>query len=162
MQTLSQYITQTRIDGHIHLFDHSGVIDTSLINTSYKCVCFADIAFRYLSKYKGDSIIKYYDDFIHNHYDPQKHILLATGIDAATIIKLYKKYPQFIKGFGELKCYDEYLGEKVPYKKISFVRQVCKFSRSVGSLPVYLHWDIKDDSDVKKINLILEDYPDIP
>ena len=27
---------------------------------------------------------------------------------------------------------------------------------------MYLHWDIKDDSDVKKINLILEDYPDVP
>lgn len=161
MQTLSQYITQTRIDGHIHLFDHSGVIDTSLINTSYKCVCFADIAFRYLSKYKGDSIIKYYDDFIHNHYDPQKHILLATGIDAATIIKLYKKYPQFIKGFGELKCYDRWKEGELPYGNLEWIRPVLEFNKALN-LPVYIHFNLDSTDHRNEFEDLLKQYSSIP
>lgn len=142
-------------DGHIHLFNSSKELPEYDFNQ--KAVGFMDLEY----DRKNLNVVKSYERFIDKHYN-NNIILLATGTTIEDIKTIYEKYPKIIKGFGELKCYDEYLGEKVPYKKISFVRQVCKFSRSVGSLPVYLHWDIKDDSDVKKINQILEDYPDIP
>ena len=92
-------------------------------------------------------------------------ILLTRPYEARTIedIKtIYEKYPKIIKGFGELKCYNEYKGEKVPYKKISFVRQVCRYSMDNGNLPVYLHWDICDEKDVQKLSKLLRDYPTVP
>lgn len=142
-------------DGHIHLFNSSKELPEYDFNQ--KAVGFMDLEY----DRKNLNVVKSYERFIDKHYN-NNIILLATGTTIEDIKTIYGKYPKIIKGFGELKCYDEYLGEKVPHKKISFVRQVCKFSHSVGSLPVYLHWDIKDDSDVKKINHILEDYPDIP
>lgn len=161
MQTLSQYLIQDHIDGHIHLFDHSGVIDSSLIKSSYKCVCFADIAFRYHSKYDGDSIIEYYDDFIYNHYDPQKHILLATGIDADTIIKLYKTYPQFIKGFGELKCYDRWKEGDLPYGNLEWIKPVLEFNRSLN-LPVYIHFNLDSIEHRSEFENLLKQYSTMP
>ena len=67
METLKKYLTKNNEcwDGHIHLFDHSGYIDLSLIDEKYKCVCFADIVFKQLNKYSDKKIISYYDDFIH-------------------------------------------------------------------------------------------------
>lgn len=116
MKTLIEYITDIeRVDGHIHLFDHDGIISNEIVDPSKKCVCFADISFKYIDKYKGDNMISLYDDFINNYYDPSKHILLATGENAEDIISIYEKYPDKIKGFGELKCYSEYIHGKLPY-----------------------------------------------
>lgn len=161
MRTLSQYLTQDHIDGHVHLFDHNGIIDQTLINKSYKCVCFADITFRYHSEYDGEKVIKYYDDFIYNHYDPQKHILLATGIDANTIIKLYKKYPQFIKGFGELKCYDRWKEGELPYGNLEWIKPVLDFNRSLN-LPVYIHFNLDTIERRVEFEELLKQYSTMP
>lgn len=142
-------------DGHIHLFNSSKELPGYGFNQ--KVVGFMDLEY----DRENLNVVKSYERFIDKRYN-NNIILLATGTTIEDIETIYNKYPKVIKGFGELKCYDEYLSEKVPYKRISFVRQVCTFSRSVGSLPVYLHWDIKNRSDVKKLNNLLRDYPDIP
>ena len=141
MQTLSQYITQTRIDGHIHLFDHRGLIDKSLFKSKQKCVCFADIVFKYDDKYKNNKMLSYYDDFISKYYNGDKHILLATGNNANDIINIYNKYPDIIKGFGELKCYSECLQGKLPYGDIEWILPLMEFNKDLN-LPVYIHLDL--------------------
>lgn len=144
-------------DGHIHVFNSTKQLPDLNFGSGKKVVAFMDLEY----DKKNLKVVKSYENFITNHYNDSM-ILLATGTTIEEIKTIYEKYSDIIKGFGELKCYDEYLGEKVPYKKISFVRQVCEYSRSVGRLPVYLHWDVKDGSDVKKLNNLLRDYPDIP
>lgn len=110
---------------------------------------------------KNLNVRKSYDNYIENDM-PDNVILLATSTNIEDIRHIYEKHSKVIKGFGELKCYDEYKGEKVPYKRSGFVRQVCKYSKQCGCLPVYVHWDINDETDVKKIKGILETYPEVP
>ena len=125
MKNLYDSIIQDNfIDGHIHLFDHNGIIDSTLIDTSKRCVCFADIAFRYLDRYKNGEIIKYYEYFINHYYNPTKHILLATGINSDEIIAIHKKYSQYIKGFGELKCYDKWKEGRLPYGNLNWIKPI--------------------------------------
>lgn len=158
MKSLYSTITQAeRIDGHIHLFDHEGVIDQSLIDTSKKCVCFADVSFKYIDKYKGNNMIEIYDDFINNYYDPSKHILLATGENAEDIISIYKRYPNIIKGFGELKCYSEDINKKLPYGNLDWIKPVLEYNKDLG-LPVYIHYNLEDIERVVNFTSILKKY----
>lgn len=158
MKTLSEYIIDSeRVDGHIHLFDHEGVIDQSLIDTSKKCVCFADVSFKYIDKYKGNNMIEIYDDFINNYYDPSKHILLATGENAEDIISIYKRYPNIIKGFGELKCYSEDINKKLPYGNLDWIKPVLEYNKDLG-LPVYIHYNLEDIERVVNFTSILKKY----
>lgn len=147
----------SNIDGHIHLFDHNGFINKSLVDLSKKCVCFADIAFRYLEQYKNGEIINYYDNFIKRHYNPSKHILLATGITADEIIDIYKKYPQFIKGFGELKCYSEDIGGKLPFGNLKWIKPLLEYNVNI-CLPVYIHYNLDDDTKVSDFENLLKMY----
>lgn len=149
------------IDGHIHLFDHAGHIDMGLIKPSKKCVCFADIAFRYWDMYKQGEIIGYYDDFIKNHFDPTKHILLATGITSNEMISIYKKYPQFIKGFGELKCYSKWKGGRLPYGDLKWIRPLLEFNKG-PKLPVYIHFNLDTQPNRKKFEELVADYGMFP
>lgn len=64
MISLGAYCQQNTIDGHIHLFDKDGCIPFSK-NTIQ--VTFCDIEPKYIKSY--DSTMKYYDDFIMNHYN---------------------------------------------------------------------------------------------
>lgn len=150
-------IANDTIDGHIHLFDHSGVIDSSLIDTSKRCVCFADISFRYIDKYKGDGMIDIYDEFINKFYDSSQHILLATGENAKDIIAVYERYPDKIKGFGELKCYGEYIHGKLPYGNLDWIRPVLEYNKDLG-LPVYIHYNLKDLNKVVDLAYLLKEY----
>ena len=146
-----------KIDGHIHLFDHEGIIDNSLIDTSKRCVCFADISFRYIDKYKGDNMISLYDKFINECYDPSKHILLATGENHKDIISIYEKYPNTIKGFGELKCYGEYMHGKLPYGNTDWIMPVLEYNRNIG-LPIYIHYNLEDTERIVNFTSILNTY----
>lgn len=164
MKSLNKYldIENKKIwDGHIHLFDHSGFINKSLIKTKQKCVCFADIAFRYIDKYKKGEMISYYDNFIQNHLDPSKHILLATGISSEEIISIYKKYPQYIKGFGELKCYSKWQGGRLPYGNLKWVEPLMEFNRGL-KLPVYIHFNLDTKSHREKFQAFVNNYKEIP
>lgn len=148
------------VDGHIHLFDHEGIINQDLIDSSKRCVCFSDISFRYIDEYKGDKMLMLYDDFINNYYDPTKHILLATGENAEDIISIYNKYPNIIKGFGELKCYSEYMHGRLPYGNVEWIKPVLEFNRSL-KLPVYIHYNLENlERTVSFANLLKEyDFP---
>lgn len=150
-------IANDTIDGHIHLFDHSGVIDSSLIDTSKRCVCFADISFRYIDNYKGDGMIAIYDEFINKCYDPSHHILLATGENAKDIIAIYERYPDKIKGFGELKCYSEYMHGKLPYGNLNWIRPVLDYNKDLG-LPVYIHYNLNGKDRINKFENLLKKY----
>ena len=163
METLKNYLTNNNEcwDGHIHLFDHSGYIDLSLIDEKYKCVCFADIVFKQLNKYNDNKIISYYDDFINKYYDHSKHTLLATGITSDEIIEIYNKYPNIIKGFGELKCYSEFKYGKLPYADLKWIMPLLEFNKTL-KLPVYIHYELIDDKCYKVFEQLLKDYPEIP
>jgi len=87
---------------------------------------------------------------------------LATSLNIEDIKKIYNQNPDKISGFGELKLYDTSRGEKINLKKISFAKDVCKFSESVGNLPVYIHFNIKNKSDVERFNNLLSNYPYTP
>lgn len=150
-------IANNTIDGHIHLFDHSGIIDNSLIDTSKRCVCFADISFRYIDKYKGDNMISIYDEFINKCYDPSQHILLATGENAKDIIAVYERYPDKIKGFGELKCYSEDINRKLPYGNLDWIRPVLDYNKDL-CLPVYIHYNLEDLKKVVNFTYLLKEY----
>ena len=67
-------------------------------------------------------MIDLYDEFINKCYDPYKHILLATGENSKDIISIYERYPNIIKGFGELKCYDSYKDIKLPYSDLEWIK----------------------------------------
>lgn len=158
MKNLYNYVIEKdKIDGHIHLFDHEGIIDQSLIDTSKKCVCFADISFKYIDKYKGNNMISLYDNFINNYYDPSKHILLATGENAEDIISIYEKYPNIIKGFGELKCYSEYIHGELPYGNIDWIKPVLEYNKDL-ELPVYIHYNLENIERVVNFTSILKEY----
>lgn len=161
MKTLLEYIHPFNRspfwDGHIHLFNSKQALPQHDFGEVGKRVGFMDLEYNR----QNLRVIQSYDRFIENEYN-ESIILLATGTTIEDIKSIYEKYPKIIKGFGELKCYNEYKGEKVPYKKISFVRQVCRYSMDNGNLPVYLHWDICDEKDVQKISKLLRDYPSVP
>lgn len=144
-------------DGHIHTFNHK-----SIIPKEHMCsqrVCFMDIEFDDLDNI---NVLDSYKKYINNGYDKNADILLATAIDVEDIKALYNKYPNIIKGFGELKCYDVYAGEKIPYKKIKLVREIVEFSRKNGDLPVYIHWELNNTKDLTKLVSVIKKCPQVP
>lgn len=165
METLYKYIikdfkAKTELDdsiwdGHIHLFNH----DTQIQKYNFeKCVGFMDIEY----DKENINVLGSYTNYIENYWDKDKEILLATGVTIEDIKSVYEKYKDIIYGFGELKCYDMYNGEKVPYKKIKFVKDVVKLSDNNGRLPVYVHWEFNNVGDVKKFENVLKTYPNVP
>lgn len=163
METLKNYLTNNNEcwDGHIHLFDHSGYIDLSLIDDKYKCVCFADIVFNKLKKYKDDDVISYYTEFINNNYDSNKHILLATGISPENIIELYNTYPNIIKGFGELKCYDSFKNGALPFGNLDWLNPILDFNITLN-MPVYIHYDLNTIERRNEFESLLQKYSNMP
>lgn len=160
MKELKEYIEESLkvpywYDGHIHLFNHIKSIEKPIGMS--KMVGFMDLEF---DAGKID-VLGAYDSFISSEYNDDV-ILLATGVTIEDIKAVFEKHREYIKGFGELKCYDTYQDTPVPYKKISFVQSVCRLSRDNGCLPVYVHWDLNDEVDVKKIGKLLSDFPMIP
>lgn len=150
-----------RIDGHIHLFDSDDNIVDKIEYTSFdKFIGFIDIEPKYMDKYKDVSNI--YENFIKNHYDSNKHILLVSGTSIENIIDTYNKHPNIYKGFGELKCYDYFKGEKIGLKSTKLIKDVCEFSSKVGNLPVYIHFSLTKKEYVKRLKNILKIYPNVP
>lgn len=158
METLYTYVnTLSDWDGHVHLFNHKNPIPKN--HGFEKCVGFMDIEYDDIDNI---NVLDSYKDYITNHWDKEKEILLATGITFDDIKAVYDKYPKVIKGFGELKLYDMYRDKKLPYKKISLVKQVAKFSESVGYLPIYIHWELTTPKDVAKLEEVLSAHPLVP
>lgn len=156
MQSLYSYISKPLIDGHLHAFDHEGCLKCPPM-TPY-AVGFADIVLRKPNQYKDMS--KLYKTYIPKC--PWVKYWLATGLDINSIKKVYEENREYIRGFGELKLYDMYKGKEIDMKDIRFAKQVCKFSEEVGRLPVYIHYNLVNDGDVKKFKKLLEQYSTVP
>ena len=114
------------------------------------------------NKLKKINVSDAYKRYIENDYNKNTDILLATGVTIEDIKKVYNTYPKIIKGFGELKCYDLYKDEKLPFKKMNFVRQVLKFSEENGCKPVYVHWELNNTNDLTRLSNTIKDYSHIP
>lgn len=161
MISLSKYLLKNNTDAHIHLFDHTGVISNFDELKDSKHIGFMDIDLLHVEKYEFEDVIKYYDNFIKNHYN-DNITLLATGKDSRTMIELYKKYPDVIKGFGELKCYAKYQEVKnLPWNNLTWFKELCEFNKNL-QLPIYLHWYVYSKSRQEQLNELLEKYPSIP
>ena len=153
-------------DCHLHVVDGAN----PPLEPGALSVCFADCLLKQPGLYKGDKLIDIYKDFIKDHgKDIRKGriVLLATGLDADSIKGLWNAFPKgMFRGIGELKCYDKYGTVKeieVPYKKIQWVRDLCKFSgERCGCAPIYLHYTLNHPSYVKRLRRLLEDFPGIP
>ena len=168
MKTLYSYINNIKlIDGHIHLFDHSGTImdnkyyKTTIYNQFDKIVGFMDIDYENLDKYNLANVVKYYDNFISKYYDQDKMILLATGTNVETMIEVYKKYPHIIKGFGELKCYNYYKDIELSYGNLQWFEELCEFNKEL-CLPIYIHWYVYNNERFNELCKLISKYPNIP
>lgn len=163
---LTSYITQQlaekpqTIDGHIHLFDAKKHIDgTADIN-----VGFIDINLKRLSDYEGNKIYELYQDYIKNYYN-KKDILLAAGTTAEQVIKIFKRWPKTIKGFGEFKLYDKLDGGEinVDFAKLDEVEKVCRYLvKNKLSKPIYIHYSLLNDKRINKLTQLLSTYWSIP
>ena len=152
MISLWAYCQQNTIDGHIHLFDKDGCI----VVPNMKCIGFCDIEPKYLSQYQNT--IPYYEDFISKKYD--NVYLLATSADPQNMIDIHKKWPDTIKGFGELKCYKEWKGEKLNLDKLSKYWSLCKYAAEYN-LPIFIHFSLYDDYTVGRFSKLLNKFPSV-
>lgn len=152
-------------DAHLHVMDgHNLSLDPRT-----RAVCFADILFKRLKLYETDSLIKLYSWWITDHQeeiDRKKVLLLATGLDSESVIKLYKSQPKgTFRGFGELKCYDRYGAKeqiRLKYKRLDWVRAIARFNeKECGCLPMYIHYTLNSPQFVERFRNMIEEFPDI-
>ena len=163
MITLLNYLKTNIFDAHVHYFSHRGDILDKLDKSYDAYVGFMDVEFNQIDKYDKDSVIKYYSEFIRKL--PKNHLLLATGTDSETMIELHKKFPEYISGFGECKCYGYYRenGEKfpLPFGNLDWIYGMCEYNRKF-KLPVYIHYDMDCDERVNDFKKLLSKFPEIP
>ena len=164
MRTFTQIEKQlSRVsDGHVHLFNHESTVPISHTKT---IVGFEDIEFRSLDQYTNGQTLEHYDNYIANN-NLDGIILCATGIDTKTIIDTHKKYPDIIRGFGELKCYAETKhGVKLPYNNLDWVETIVRYSSWLDHpLPVIIHYNIDDKSKIVELDGLLSNelYNNVP
>lgn len=168
MEKLYSYIKPSYWDGHIHLFNHEGILQSKIPTTFTHLVGFMDVVFSELDNYKTTSqVVGYYKNFIEENKIKQDVTLLATGTTAKQALDVYKKFPNIIKGFGEFKCYDEYTNsktgevEKLPFGNLDWIRPVFEFDLPLR-LPIYIHWDLKTDKKFDGLDNLLSDFSTIP
>lgn len=163
MKPLSSYVRFPMIDGHRHVFSHRGI---NTMTFGDGCIGFMDIEYDCLDQYKD--IPAMYNSYIRDYIKGTKDLaqrrtkLLATALTIDDIKKIYNDHLDTIVGFGELKLYDNFKGKDLKFKRISFARDVCKFSQQVGCLPVYIHYELTEDKEVKAFDKLLTDFPDVP
>lgn len=171
MITLADFLVQgqTNIthstDGHIHLFDcvTRNIFDIyKPIKSFKKFVGFMGVNFQRLHKYTSSQIMGYYSRFI-DGCDLNNTILLASALDSQTTIEIYKKYPNAIRGFGELLCYEKYDDIDLPYANLKWVDEILEFDSTLDRpLPVYIHYSLISDARYELMDELLSKYPDIP
>lgn len=164
MVDLYSYIkTKTKIDGHTHLFDHEKSLECvyNYLNEFDKVVGFIDIRHDKLHEYTSEKLTNLYTDFIFNKYNPLKHILLASSYNIYDAIKIHKKFPTIIKGFGEFKCYENYMGKYIGRDNLDWLIPLCEYNKTLH-LPIYIHWVIRSKYDIDKFIEFVNKYPSIP
>lgn len=153
MRNLSDYILGNRIDGHIHLFNHKESLNNPYPYPYNQRIGFMDLEF----DCDNIDVIGSYKRYMENDYNG-KDILLATGTNIDDIKYLLNEYPTPIKGIGELKCYDKYMDEPLPYKDISFVDECCVLAMDY-KCPIYIHWELNNDKCINQLKNLLSKYP---
>lgn len=147
------------IDCHIHLFDANG--ETPL-NHNIKRVGFMDIWFNELDRYTKNQSEVLYNKYINEGLLPFT-TLCATAPDPDQIIHIYEKHTPYIKGFGELKCYDYTFSDKIPqkleFKDLKWVNELCNYN--IMNLPIYIHYSL-DKNNYKQLEELFKNYPNIP
>lgn len=161
MKDLFEYIKesidiQPVLDGHQHVFSHRGVQNNLILDCKSR-VGMIDIEFDCLDQYKD--IPQLYKKFMPECTNVR--FWLASGLNIDDIKKVYEQNDN-IAGFGELKLYNSFRGKEINFKKISFARQVCSFSKQVGCLPVYIHYELEEPRERKALENLIKDYPEIP
>ena len=155
----NNFINERIIDCHVHLFDANG---TTPLNHNIKRVGFMDIWFKELDKYTGNQSEVLYDEYIKRGL-PSYTTLCATAPDPDQIIHIYEQHTPYIKGFGELKCYDyTFSGEtpqKLEFKDLKWVHEICDYVYE--KLPVYIHYSL-DTHNYKYLEELFKRYPNIP
>lgn len=156
MQTLYSYIHKPLIDGHMHPFDHVGCVQRPPF-TQY-AVGFPDMWMDKATEYKD--MVKLYKKFMPKC--PYVKYWCATGFNLDNIKNIYENIAD-IKGFGELKLYDDGRAESpINRKDIKFAREVVKFSNNNGNLPVYIHYELNNEKEVNSLRSLIETYPETP
>ena len=160
MIDLGIYLRNVDWDGHMHLFNSSQSLFELYNPKSSKLIGFADIEFDHINDFDG-KMIDIYDNYIKNHYN-NNQILLATAPGSKEAIAIYEKFPNIIKGFGELKLYNKYRDKEIPYKKISIARDIAGYSSKNNNLPVYIHYSLTNTREANNLNNLLKSYPTVP
>lgn len=144
------------IDSHVHLFDAAGLNPY----IPYRCVGFGDIDYNHPRRYKDMPSL--YDKYLPMVTGPGRWILATSMGSVDQLETIWKSHKEVIRGFGELKLYDYFCGKKVPYKKLSFLRDTLKLSKEVGPMPVYVHYIPRSARDVERLANDIADFPDVP
>jgi len=167
VDSIQKYIKYPHIDAHVHLFDGINTLDKWWKQPSNftKVVGFADIRFDIPSSYKNHKIVDAYNDFIKDHYNSKKHILLATADNSKDAIEIYKQHSDIIKGFGEFKCYSEYGKDderiSIPYGNLRWLKELFEFNKDIN-LPVYIHFNLDTQDNIDELEEILKNYSKTP
>ena len=162
MINLASRLSKKLCDGHVHLFDRTGVLDTMYKGpeTLYR-VGFINVYLPQVALYTPEVIDSLYSNYI-RYNKKDSDILLAGGQTADGLIALYEKYKDDIKGFGELKCYDYYNGQRLTpgYKNTLWLEPICEYIVKNGlHTPIYIHWNL--DSKVDELDALLQKYPQV-
>jgi predicted TIM-barrel fold metal-dependent hydrolase len=74
------------------------------------------------------------------------------------MIDMHKKWGNWIKGFGEIKCYNEWEGEELKLDRLSEYWDVCKYAGE-HNLPIYIHFSLYDLATEKRFINLLKRFP---
>lgn len=162
-------IGKPKYDGHIHLFDHRGILKWKKPENIQTMVGFMDIIFANEDEYKtSEQVVGMYQNFFDTHTPKCNEVILATGLTAKQAIDVYLKFPDKIKGFGEFKCYDKFTDHnnndtvvKLNYGNLEWVRPVFTFDLPL-QLPIYIHYRMNTDKNIRELDELLTDFPTIP
>jgi len=158
-----------RYDGHIHTFDHTGRLNMQIPDYFKGVVGFCDIDFDAIPEYEDRGLLHIYDShikYLKNNTLKYKEILLATGISPKQAIEVYEKYPEEIRGFGELKCYathtkgDE-LVANLPYANLDYWMELFNYNID-KRLPIYIHYNLSTRIQKNRFEKLLKEYTMFP
>lgn len=157
----NKIINNRIIDCHVHLFDANG---KTPLNHNINRVGFMDTCFCDLDMYTGNKSEILYNNYITEELSSST-ILLSTAPDPDQVIHIYENNKEYIKGFGELKCYDysfannEYT--KLEFKDLKWVYDICNYlKQNKLQMPVYIHYSL-DANNWEQLKKLFVNFPTI-
>lgn len=155
MKTLYNYINnlhKTIIDCHVHLFNNDKII--SYPHQTDGMIVMVENSI----KYPNIQLFPAFDKFISNGIKSGQR-LLCVGCDYDDTYNIYKKYHEYISGFGEIKCYKHCIdseGNELEKFDTSILDGILKMNTG---LPIFIHWDLNRKHNNELVEY-LEKYPD--